>query len=382
MSLLRDWRGALQTPHVYRVGSSSVRLQNQCLIALVIFFIPVVLYAYPRILNNLCHTKECRECFDYSVYNSTYPLSTPTQSASGVTFKISIISDLDTDSKVPDKGIWVSYLKRGTLTWNVKDRKVSVYFDDNPITLSSNIAMKGRTMELSELVTFDGRILSFDDRTGLVFYFEGDKIYPWVILMDGDGKSTKGFKSEWATVKDNLLYVGSMGKEWTTPAGEFTNNNPMWVKVISPKGDVRSLDWVDNYKKLRRAIHIEFPGYMLHESGMWSERWNSWFFLPRRCSQERYNETKDEVMSCSYLLTANEDFSSIKTTKIEGRLPIRGFSSFKFLPGTDDTVIIALKSEEFQGRTATYITAFTIDGEILMPDMKIADLKYEGLEFV
>ncbi|XP_015127556.1 soluble calcium-activated nucleotidase 1 isoform X2 [Diachasma alloeum] len=382
MSLLRDWRGALQTPHVYRVGSNSVRLQNQCLIALVILFVPVMFYAYPRILNNVCHQSQCEECSDYSVYNSTYPLSAAIKSPAGVTFKISVISDLDTDSKVPDKGLWVSHLKRGTLTWNAKERRVSLHFDENPIILSSNIAMKGRAMELSELVTFDGRILSFDDRTGLVFYFEGDKIYPWIILMDGDGKNTKGFKSEWATVKDNLLYVGSMGKEWTTSSGEFTNNNPMWVKVISPKGDVRSVNWVDNYKKLRRAIHIEFPGYMLHESGMWSERRNSWFFLPRRCSEERYNETKDEVMSCSYLLTANEDFSSIKTTKIEGRIPVRGFSSFKFLPGTDDTVIIALKSEEFQGRTATYITAFTIDGEILMPDMKIADLKFEGFEFV
>jgi len=36
-------------------------------------------------------------------------------------------------------------------------------------------------MELSELVTFDGRLLS-----------EDDQVYPWVILMDGNGKSHKG----------------------------------------------------------------------------------------------------------------------------------------------------------------------------------------------
>jgi len=29
-----------------------------------------------------------------------------------------------------------------------------------------------------------------------------------------------GFKTEWATVKDDLLYVGSTGKEWT--AGEVS----------------------------------------------------------------------------------------------------------------------------------------------------------------
>ncbi|XP_011298540.1 soluble calcium-activated nucleotidase 1 isoform X2 [Fopius arisanus] len=383
MSLLRDWRGALQTPHVYRVGSSSVRVQTQCLIALVILFVPLVFYAYPRIMNNDCHSKiNCRECSDHYVYNSTYPLTAPSKSSAGVTYKVSIISDLDTDSKVQDKGLWVSHVKKGVLMWKPKERRISLHFDEKHITLSSNIAMKDRGMELSELVTFDGKILTFDDRTGLVFYLERDKIYPWIILMDGDGKTAKGFKSEWAAVKDNLLYVGSMGKEWTTPGGDFVNNHPMWMKIISPRGDVRSVDWTDNYKKLRRAINIEFPGYMLHESGTWSEKRKSWFFLPRRCSGERYNETTDEVMSCNYLLTADEDFSRIQTTKIVGRIPIRGFSSFKFLPDTDDTIIIALKSEEYQGRTATYITAFTIEGEILLADMKIADLKFEGFEFV
>lgn len=49
-------------------------------------------------------------------------------------------------------------------------------------------------------------------------------------------RNAKGFKSEWATVKDELLYVGSMGKEWTTPAGAFMNNNPQYIKIITPKG--------------------------------------------------------------------------------------------------------------------------------------------------
>lgn len=69
-----------------------------------------------------------------------------------------------------------------------------------------------------------------------------------------------GFKSEWATVKDEQLYVGSMGKEWTTASGEFVHNDPQWVKVISPHGEVHSKNWISNYKRLREAINIEFPG--------------------------------------------------------------------------------------------------------------------------
>lgn len=71
-----------------------------------------------------------------------------------------------------------------------------------------------------------------------------------------------------------------------------------------------------------------------------------------------------------------------QVTTIGTLVPIRGFSSFKFLPGSDDTIIVALKTEEHQGATATYITAFNIDGRILMPDLKVSDKKYEGLEFV
>lgn len=47
------------------------------------------------------------------------------------------------------------------------------------------------------------------------------------------------------------------------------------------------LNWIENYKKIRGALGIEWPGYMIHESGMWSKVHRKWFFLPRRCSKER-----------------------------------------------------------------------------------------------
>lgn len=385
MSLLHDWREALRKPHVYRVGRGSLRIQNQFLIIFsIILLLPILYYTYPTILDTVCPVKQqASSCFAYYKYDDTYPLTKSTKTALGITYKISLISDLDTDSKVNDKNKWISYVKEGSLTWQPQSNKISIYWENNnDYELSSTLAMKGRGMELSELVTFNGKLLSFDDRTGLVYYIENKTAYPWIILMDGDGKKTKGFKSEWATVKDNLLYVGSMGKEWTTSDGIFNHHDPMWVKVISPRGEVQSLNWIDNYKKLRQAIGIEFPGYMIHESGEWSNVLKKWIFLPRRCSKEQYNETKDEVMSCNVLLTADDDFSNVKVTTINNSQGVRGFSSFKFLPGSDDKIIIALKSEEFQGNTKTYITAFTIDGTILMNDVKIADQKFEGIEFV
>lgn len=226
-------------------------------------------------------------------YNATYPLTSPMVLRGGViNYRIAMIADLDTSSKV-SKGdgssTWRSYLKKGYLTYTVARSEIQISWDDGaPIVLESAFALKGRGMELSELVTFNGRLLTFDDRTGLIYEIVNDKPIPWVILLDGDGHSAKGFKAEWATVKEQTLYVGSMGKEWTTSAGDFENNNPMYVKAITPSGEVRSLNWVDNFKQLRlQSMQITWPGYMIHESGTWSEERNRWFFLPRRCSKEK-----------------------------------------------------------------------------------------------
>lgn len=185
-------------------------------------------------------------------------------------------------------------------------------------------------------------------------------------------------------MKDRTLYVGSMGKEWTTSAGDFENNNPMYVKSISPSGEVHHLNWIDNYKAIRGAIDINWPGYVIHESGAWSDIRQRWYFLPRRCSKERYNETRDEVMGCNVLIEADEQFHIVHTVRV-GDLthPTRGFSSFKFVPGTEDRTIVALKTEEHVGKTSTYYTVFSVEGQIYIPDTKIeTDLKYEGIEFV
>lgn len=69
-----------------------------------------------------------------------------------------------------------------------------------------------------------------------------------------------GFKAEWLAVKDEHLYVGGLGKEWTTTSGEVVNNNPEWVKVVGYHGDVEHENWVPYYNALRSAAGIQPPG--------------------------------------------------------------------------------------------------------------------------
>ncbi|CAG5929035.1 unnamed protein product [Menidia menidia] len=235
---------------------------------------------------------------------------------------------------------------------------------------------------LSELVVFNGHLYSVDDRTGVVYRIQGSQAVPWVILPDGDGSVSKGFKAEWLAVKDERLYVGGLGKEWTTTSGEVVNNNPEWVKVVGPTGAVRHENWGPHYNALRSAAGIQPPGYLIHESAAWSSGLRRWFFLPRRASHDRYEEAADERRATNLLLSCPEDFSRISARRVGPLSPTHGFSSFRFIPGTGDRLVLALKSEEDAGRIATYITAFSLDGRVLMPEEKIGDVKYEGLEFI
>ncbi|XP_072168222.1 soluble calcium-activated nucleotidase 1-like [Diadema setosum] len=317
------------------------------------------------------------------VYNSTYPISAVERTVDGRKYKIAVISDPDTTNKDPDKeNQWLSYLRRGTLSISSYGDKITVDLEETPVKLKSQLSQGGRGMELSELVTFNGKLYTVDDRTGIIYEVAGDKVYPWTILADGDGKNTKGFKGEWMAVKDQHLFVGGLGKEWTTTTGVLQNLNPQYVKVVNHLGAVHHLNWVGNYNAMRNTAGYPYPGYMIHESGVWSSVHKRWFFLPRRASTEMYDETADEHRATNILFTCNEDFTDVRYNKIGSLNNIRGFSSFKFIPGTNDQVIVALKTEEDAGKIATYITAFNIDGKILMPDIKFAEIKYEGIEFV
>ncbi|XP_030064486.1 soluble calcium-activated nucleotidase 1-like [Microcaecilia unicolor] len=315
-------------------------------------------------------------------YNDTYPLSPVQKTTAGVQYRIAVIADLDKDSRSSKKNTWFSYLKMGYLTLSDSQDRVTVEWDEDDIVLESHLSEKDRGMELSELAVFNGKLYTVDDRTGIVYQIERNRVIPWVTLTDGDGTVAKGFKAEWLAVKDEQLYVGGWGKDWTSTTGEVLNQNPKWVKVIGPKGDVYHKSWVSNYNALRSAASIEPPGYLVHESAAWSDILQRWFFLPRRASHEIYNDKDDERRGTNLLLQCTQDFTDISVSHIGDVNPTHGFSSFKFIPNTDDQIIVALKSEEASGNVATYIMVFTLDGRFLLQETKIGNVKYEGIEFI
>ncbi|CAI4223471.1 unnamed protein product [Auanema sp. JU1783] len=301
-------------------------------------------------------------------------------------FNIIVVTDLDHDSKsTTKKNTWESHAKLGVLKLSKNRKTASVEWkEESEFSVSTQISAGGRAMELSDLCIFNGRLLSVDDRTGIVFEIKDKQAIPWVLLNDGPGNVTKGLKGEWMTVKDRKLYVGGLGKEWTTTTGEYVNDHPMWVKVVSPKGDVEHVNWYENFVNVRKAIGIEYPGYMIHEAVQWSSVHNKWFFLPRRASKETYDETADESRGANVLIEADASFKNFKAHYIgEITHPARGYSAFQFVPGTDDNLILALKSEEKDGKpVASYASVFDVEGKIILEDTPLEGAhKYEGISF-
>lgn len=72
----------------------------------------------------------------------------------------------------------------------------------------------------------------------------------------------------------------------------------------------------------------------------------------------------------------------IQVTCIGQVFPNHGYASFKFIPGTNDTLIAAISTQEEGATTATFITAFTVKGDIIYPQTQVIDQKFEGFEFI
>lgn len=430
------------------------------------------------------------------------------------------IADLDKQSALTDThDVFKTYLQRGSLilkpksaetdspeaTWllsvlegtdydekkrdelkDLIDVDLRLYDGGSAIEIRGKLSEGGRGLELSELALYDNHILSFDDRSGMLYELGVEdvaaaagatvrydpsrlrsslpprreqertkrerlraalaspdtpflgakdgkngggevkgslklKMMPVVPLVEGDGmSSTKGMKVEWATVKDGELIVGSQGREYITSDGHGSGDQNMWVArlggQISPALDSASPQiqpnqgsataddgessgseliwpvsqglkeyWGEKFLKLREVTNTTYPGYLLHEAVEWSAALRKWVFLPRRVSYDDYDEKTDELRGSNMLLHADEDFSNVEVFRVKFAVddPKRGFSSFKFVPGSDDRLIIALRSaeDEAKGEQRTYVSVFpTFGGQPLLDELSLSDVyKFEGI---
>jgi soluble calcium-activated nucleotidase 1 len=317
---------------------------------------------------------------------------------------IGFVADQDEASKEADGHAWDSYYSETKLQY--VGAKGDGSYEMSPLDEHKLVVRHagdaahgegGRGAEFSALEMWQGQLITMDDRTGGVYEIttRGDGEYDvckkygndeqHMIMLRGDGtKKGKGLKCEWTAVKDGKLYVGSTGKERTNDDGSIAHMGEMWVKTIDAEWNVENIDWSENFNVLRRAAKCP-PGYgyMIHESGRWSDIHQRWFFFPRKLSRELYDEVVDEKKCCNLMISCDADFSaeSVVVQPVLAFMQLRGCSDFFFIPGTNDTHIFATRTEEtIAGDVLTFASVIDLEGNVLMTERQVAgDRKFEGV---
>lgn len=339
----------------------------------------------------------------------------------GSKFSFAMIADQDDASRVDvgehgEDEYWLSKLAFASLTFSSGAYSLAL---ESEATLKTTRGDKsGRGAEYSALEVFDGKLLTMDDRTGNV-----DEIVPnpagaevpysvqpltdsngaAVALMLGDGSGGKGLKCEWSTQKDGKLIVGSTGKPRTDDDAVVMHHGEMWIKTIDPTTyAVTSIENVAGYNGLCAAAQVPMApkegemskGFMVHESGRWSEEHGRWFFAPRKMSRETYDTVSEAFKCVNLMISAGPDMpqggpspeaeteygNGCHVQPYLGMLPMRGCSDFMFVPGTHDCHLFMLRTEEsHDGVINTFASVIDLEGHVLMAEQRLTeDRKFEG----
>jgi soluble calcium-activated nucleotidase 1 len=331
------------------------------------------------------------------MFHAEDAIVTPSDGSSATSFRFSAVTDLDQLSAVKGKKPEFRSLFLPGILERTGSNKYEIKFE-HPRTLITKHNEAGRGAEFSELTIYNNRLLTFDDRTGDVFEIinkadgASSEVVPRFVITEGEGDCDKGMKWEWATVKDNELYMGSMGKEFTNPDGSIANENNLWIGILNARGELRRENWKDRYGFVRKQLGAEAPGYIIMEAILWSQHLKKWIFLPRRISSTKYDENEDEKMGGNKLVMVDEYFQKAEVVVIDlVKDPLRGFSSFAFVPGTQDQHAIAIRSveENCTGdldvcKQRSYFLVFDVKtGQVLSDEVQYEEnMKFEGIEFV
>jgi len=204
---------------------------------------------------------------------------------------------------------------------------------------------------------------------------------------------TGPFKAEWATLKDESLYVGAFGKEWIDN-GAVTHRDYLWVKQLTPFGLYHHHNWTGIYEKLREKSNATFPGYLIHEAVAWDFMARKWVFVPRKVSRDvPYAEDTDERLSGNLMFIVSEDLTEVELVELGVHDPLWGFSDIKVLPRPlqhldQPALILGIRVTEVEGVTGTQMAVFDTKGRFytnppFLPFKEgLHHLKFEGLAFL
>jgi soluble calcium-activated nucleotidase 1 len=303
-------------------------------------------------------------------------------------YNFGVVADLDLLSRDPQEFIWRSYLKKGRVVrvnGRMEEERFTIALDEE-LELRSSSATRNRSMELSELVLYDRLLIAFCDYTGIAYKIdpESGKTFQRWAIADGDGNEPKPFKGEWATVRGDTIWLGSIGFEWYGPNGEILHRNAEWIKIIDASGAIRNVNWHPVYQAIRSATNTTLPGFLWHEAVEWEPVQRLWVMLPRFASTtSRYQPGAEHNSTTNLLIVANEGFTDIRVTRLNHHDPRFGFTSVRRLPGSH-MLFMVLRVHEDEGLHHTQAGIIDLKGNFFTepPYLEVGSRKFEGLAFL
>lgn len=303
-------------------------------------------------------------------------------------YRFGVVADLDLMSRDPQQFLWRSYLKKGRVlrvSGRMEQDRFALAWDEE-LELRSSTATRNRSMELSELVLYNRLLIAFCDYSGIAYKIDpatGKTFQRWAIA-DGNGDEPKPFKSEWATVKGNTIWLGSIGFEWYDSDGKVLHRNAEWVKLIDANGGIRNLNWHPVYQAIRSVTNTTMPGYLWHEAVEWEPVQGLWVMLPRFASTEsQYRPGVEQNQTSDLLIVADEGFTDIRVTKLAHHDRRFGFTSVKRLPGSH-RLFMVLRVHENGDVHRTQAAIVDLEGRFYTdpPYVEVGARKFEGLAFL
>jgi len=241
---------------------------------------------------------------------------------------------------------------------------------ENTTAFSTPHTYKNRGMEISALEYYDNKLIAFCDH-GHVFELSlanGTVVNKTVLKLRDDDSA---FKTEWSTIKDKQIYLGSIGKEWVNKQGKTVHEELFWIKLMSSDGTFKSENWESIYANVRKAANATFPVYLIHEAVAWDADKSQWLFFPRKRSTLPYDERVDETQGSNVLFIVSEDGSKVSHVTVGPAEVEWGFTEIKILPrplqlkGQDKpTLLMGIKVKEVGGVIRSKITVFDTNGKL------------------
>nr|BAN41536.1 apyrase precursor, putative [Entamoeba invadens] len=304
-----------------------------------------------------------------------------TYSLSSTKFQVIFVSDNDKYNKgldtygVSKVGFGHIEFKDGQWTFTPNDAK--------KFEVKALYQYNKRGTEFSEIISYNGELYVFDDKTGIGHKLDtvNKKVYPRLIMADGMGNLVTGFKHEWATIKGDQLYLGSQGLDSINQDGTYGRTNKYSVQIVNTNGSYVTINFSNVYKSLETLININLPGYTNMEGVTYSNMKKKWYFAPRKVSNTFYSDDHDVISSGKYIFAMDEDFKNPTVKEDVQFNETRGFSTLKLLPFHED-LIVYIKTYENGAALQSWIGMTNADGAKMMEEVSLGNDKYEGLEII